>query len=63
MKDIVRQDIIEKKIFLIFGLNVMLNRDLTELFGVTTKRLIEQVKRNIKSFLENFIFQLIKGEF
>ena len=51
MKDIVRQDIIEKKIFLIFGLNVMLNRDLTELFGVTTKRLIEQVKRNIKSFM------------
>jgi hypothetical protein len=41
----------------------MLNKDLTELFGVTTKRLIEQEKRNIKSFMEDFIFQLIKGEF
>ncbi len=63
MTDIVKQDIIEKKIFLIRGGNVMLDRDLAELYGVPTKRLIEQVKRNIKRFPEDFIFQLTKDEF
>jgi len=63
MKDIIKQNIIEKKIFLIRGLNVMLDKDLAELYGVPTKRLIEQVKRNIKRFPEDFMFQLTKGEF
>jgi len=38
MTTIVKQNIIEKKIFLIRGLNVMLNRDLAELYGVKTKK-------------------------
>lgn len=63
MTDIVKQDIIEKKIFLIRGLNVMLDKVLAELYGVPTKRLIEQVKRNIKRFPEDFMFQLTKDEF
>lgn len=60
---VIKQDIIEKKIFLLRGLNVMLDRDLAELYGVPTKRLIEQVKRNIKRFPEDFMFQMTKGEF
>jgi hypothetical protein len=60
---VIRQDIIEKKIFLIRSLNVMLDKDLAELYGVPTKRLIEQVKRNIKRFPEDFMFQLTKEEF
>ena len=60
---VIKQDTIEKRIFLIRGMNVMLDRDLAELYGVPTKRLIEQVKRNIKRFPEDFMFQLTKGEF
>ena len=44
---VIRQDIIEKKIFLIRGLNVMLDRDLAELYGVKTKSLNLAVKRNM----------------
>ena len=40
--------IIESKIFTIRGQQVMLDRDLAELYQVTTKRLNEQVKRNIQ---------------
>ncbi|MBI5573397.1 MAG: ORF6N domain-containing protein [Elusimicrobia bacterium] len=63
MTDIIKQNIIEKKIFLIRDLNVMLDRDLAELYGVPTKRLVEQVKRNIKRFPEDFMFQLTRDEF
>ena len=41
----------------------MLDRDLAELYEVPTKRLNEQVKRNIKRFPEDFMFQLTCGEF
>jgi len=40
----------------------MIDRDLAELFGVTTKRLNEQVKRNSNRFPENFMFQLTPVE-
>ena len=40
----------------------MIDRDLAELFGVTTKRLNEQVKRNSNRFPENFMFQLTQIE-
>jgi len=63
MADIVRQDIIEKKIFLIRGLNVMLDRDLAELYGVTTGNLNKAVNRNIDRFPEDFMFRLTKKEF
>lgn len=36
----------------------MIDRDLAELYGVTTKRLNEQVKRNSNRFPSNFMFQL-----
>ena len=40
----------------------MLDRDLAELYGVSTKRLNEQVRRNSKRFPEDFMFQLTKEE-
>jgi hypothetical protein len=62
MEEIVSQDTITQKIFLISGQKVMLDKDLAELFGVMTKRLNEQVKRNNRRFPEDFMFQLTKEE-
>ncbi|HAX61079.1 MAG TPA: hypothetical protein DCX95_00750 [Elusimicrobia bacterium] len=63
MTNIVKQNIIEKKIFLLRGLNVMLDRDLAELYGVKTKSLNLAVKRNIDRFPSDFMFQLTKKDF
>jgi hypothetical protein len=52
--------IIESKIFTIRGQQVMLDRDLAELYQVTTKRLNEQVKRNIDKFEKFFSSYLVK---
>ena len=54
---------IEKKIFVIRGVQVMIDRDIAELYGVETRRLNEQVKRNIERFPEEFMFQLNEEEF
>ena len=54
--------IIESKIFTIRGQQVMLDRDLAELYQVETKVLNRAVKRNILSFPEDFMFQLTKKE-
>ena len=51
-----------RKIILIRGQKVMISNDLAELYGVSTKRLNEQVKRNIKRFPHHFMFQLTKQE-
>ena len=56
--ELVPEEVIEKKIFMIRGHKVMLDRDLAELYGVPVKRLNEQVKRNIKRFPKDFMFQL-----
>jgi hypothetical protein len=53
---------IESKIFLIRGQKVMLDADLAELYGVETKRLNEQVRRNSGRFPEDFMFQLTAEE-
>ncbi len=50
------------KILLIRGKRVMLDRDIAELYGVPTKRLNEQVKRNAKRFPGNFMFRLKRKE-
>ena len=55
-------DNIEPLIKIIRGQQVMLDRDLATLYGVETKCLNEQVKRNIKRFPEDFMFQLTKDE-
>lgn len=52
---------IEKMIYLIRGQKVMLDADLAELYEVKTKRLNEQVKRNIERFPEDFMFQLLRS--
>ena len=54
---------IENLIHVIRGKQVMLDRDLARLYGVETKRLNEQVRRNIERFPEDFMFQLSKDEF
>lgn len=54
---------IETKILTIRNQQVMIDRDLAELYGVETKRLNEQVKRNIERFPERFMFQLSDIEF
>ncbi len=51
MADIVPIEKIASKIYLIRGVKVMLDRDLAELYSVETKRLKEQVKRNLERFL------------
>ena len=53
---------IEKAILLIRGQKVMLDRDLAELYGVTTFNLNKAVKRNRDRFPEDFMFQLTKEE-
>lgn len=54
---------IQDKIHLIRGLQVMLDSDLAQLYGVTTFNLNKAVKRNIDRFPEDFMFQLTKQEF
>ena len=53
---------IEQRILLIRGQKVILDTDLAGLYGTTTKRLNEQVKRNRGRFPEDFMFQLTKKE-
>ena len=62
MKELVPHEVIERKIYLIRGHKVILDRDLAKLYGVPTKRLKEQVKRNIKRFPEDFMFELTMQE-
>lgn len=54
---------IERAIYVLRDQRVMLDEDLAELYGVTTKRLNEQVKRNRKRFPSHFMFQLTRQEF
>jgi hypothetical protein len=54
---------IERRIYVIDGHNVMLDFDLAELYGVTTSRLNEQVKRNMERFPADFAFQLTREAF
>lgn len=63
MTDIIPAGKIENKIVIIRDQCVILDRDLAELYGVATKVLNQAVKRNIKRFPEDFMFQLDKNEF
>jgi phage regulator Rha-like protein len=53
---------IEQAVLRIRGYNVMLDQDLATIYGVTTKRLNQQVKRNRRRFPEDFVFQLTAAE-
>ena len=59
----VSPDTIQSRILSIRGVQVMLDRDLAELYGVPVKRLNEQVSRNIERFPAGFMFQLSATEF
>jgi hypothetical protein len=58
----VPDEVVVSKIYRIRGLNVMLDRDLAELYGIETRRLKEQVRRNMARFPEDFMFELSKVE-
>lgn len=56
------QEDIQHRIFTIRGMQVMLDSDLAKFYGIETKRINEQVKRNPDRFPEDFVFQLTKEE-
>lgn len=62
-KELITPVLIESKIFVIRGKQVMVDRDLADLYDVETKRITEAVKRNIERFPEEFRFQLTKDEY
>lgn len=62
MKALIPLEVIEQKILLIRGQKVMIDADLASLYGVETKRLNEQVRRNIERFPDDFMFQLTADE-
>ena len=61
-KELVPAEMIENRIFVIRGQKVMIDRDLAELYGVPTKYLNQQVRRNILRFPPEFMFQLSEQE-
>src|SRR5271163_3750415 len=58
----VPDEVIINKIIVLRDKKVMIDRDLAMLYGVTTKRLNEQVRRNIKRFPDDFMFQVTADE-
>jgi len=62
MGDVISSESLLKRIFLLRGEKVLLDSDLAQLYGVGTKRLNEQVRRNIKRFPADFMFQLTEDE-
>ena len=58
----ISKNLIRERIFVVRKMQVMMDKDLAELYGVPLKRLNEQVKRNIKRFPERFMFQLSASE-
>ncbi len=60
--ELVTTQIIESRIFTFQGKQVMVDRDLADLYQVEVKRLNEQVKRNVARFPEHFRFQLTDTE-
>ena len=59
---VLNQDDIKSKIYTIRGFQVMLDKDLAELYEVETKVLNRAVKRNFKRFPSEFMFQLTTDE-
>jgi hypothetical protein len=53
---------IERRIFVVRERQVMLDEDLADLYGVETRVLVQQVKRNLKRFPADFMFQLTEAE-
>ena len=62
MRELIPEEVIERKIFLLRGQKVILDKDLAKLYGVETMVLNQAVKRNIDRFPEDFMFSLTKEE-
>ena len=62
MTGVISANKIKGKIYQIRGRNVMLDKDLAELYGVPTKILVQAVKRNIKRFPDDFMYVLTSKE-
>ena len=60
---LINEETIQSKIYVVRGQKVMLDFELAEIYGYTTKRFNEQVKNNIERFDEDFRFQLLREEF
>jgi len=60
--EMITQERIARSIFIVRNQKVLMDCDLAELYGVETKRLNEQVKRNAERFPEDFMFQLTQQE-
>jgi len=63
MGQLIPSEVLEHKIYLLRGHKVMLDKDLSELYGVETKYLKRQIRRNIERFPRDFMFQLSTKEF
>ena len=63
VKIMIPEEVLMSKIYVIRGINVMIDRDLAELYAVETKYLKRQVKRNMIRFPEDFMFELTDEEF
>ncbi|MDD5630207.1 MAG: ORF6N domain-containing protein [Elusimicrobia bacterium] len=63
MNTLVAAQDVGRKIFLIRGKRVMLDSDLAQIYGVTTARLNQQVRRNQRRFPDDFMFVLAKAEY
>lgn len=60
---LIDENMLKSRIYTIRGLKVMLDADLAEIYGYSTKRFNEQVKGNIERFDEDFRFQLTREEY
>jgi len=61
-KELITTDDIRSKVYIIRGQQVMLDKDLAEIYGYEVKKLNQQVKRNIERFPEDFMFRLSRGK-
>lgn len=57
---LVAEQKILNRIYVVRGQKIMIDEDLAEMYSVETRRLNEQVKRNIKRFPKDFMFELLK---
>ena len=61
-KELITTDDIRSKVYIIRGQQVMLDKDLAEIYGYEVKKLNQQVKRNIERFQNDMMFQLSDNE-
>ena len=62
-KELISSEVIEQRIFFLRGHKILIDKDLAELYGISTKVLVQAVKRNIDRFPNDFMFRLKKEEF